>query len=120
MQPIYVQHQRAERLIAIARIAFSYQLLVLKVMRDFDLALVVVVDARGEAERAWAIFLGISNSLTPVPCPSYQQVRALSRGCALTATHFPLDGMRDPMQARSEQRVGTVVAIGFPSLTPCS
>jgi hypothetical protein len=38
-------------LIAIARTAFSYQLLVLKVMRDFDLAL-VVLDVAGEAERA--------------------------------------------------------------------
>jgi hypothetical protein len=27
------------------------------------------------------------------PTPSYQQARWLSRGCALTAAHFPLDGM---------------------------
>ena len=48
------------------------------------------------------------------PTPSYQQARWLSRGCALTATHFPLDGMRDPMQARPEKRVGPVAPIGSP------
>jgi hypothetical protein len=37
---------------AIARTAFSYQLLVLKVMRDFDLALAVVLDVADEAARA--------------------------------------------------------------------
>jgi hypothetical protein len=51
------------------------------------------------------------------PIPSYQQAHWLSRGCALTATHFPLDAIRNAMQPRSDEASGLSARVGFPCFT---